>query len=151
MRISDWSSDVCSSDLIHDILRRKLRWPWRSLLRRFLNLNATPFSEHLKIGQLGGYLAEAFQQPISAAACHGSQVVVKFSNDAPYMLAHIKLGCRRQTGGALVGIDAVIVIPHGGVTTEAIAGGIILHVLDQLRMCLGSEEHTSELHSLMRI
>src|SRR3546814_14146313 len=39
---------------IHDIRRRKLRWPWRSLLRRFLNLNATPFSEHLKIGQLGG-------------------------------------------------------------------------------------------------
>src|SRR3546814_8097236 len=123
MRISDWSSDVCSSDLIED------RWGGASL----------------PMGQ-----------------CHGDWIPPNMSvaRDGSYNLWDWEL----SDGDTPLGIDAMHFIlqmePHSGRSASAAARRLcrfgreaLLRVgLDPKRApLLRSEEHTSELQSLMRI
>src|SRR3546814_17417485 len=59
MRISDWSSDVCSSDLASQLLDRATRPDWLDLVR--LILSELPRDE-----ELGALLQRAALDPIEA-------------------------------------------------------------------------------------
>src|SRR3546814_5857974 len=102
MRISDWSSDVCSSDLAS-----RNWWPLRSAPRLIqdavVRFELIPYAS----GIVGGYLAEFHAGP--PAACHWSEHSLYMDGDV---------------------FEALVFLV--GPSTR-------------------SEEHTSELQSLMRI
>src|SRR3546814_3217139 len=99
MRISDWSSDVCSSDL-HDRHRRQQR--------------------QVAVGQLDGLEGDAGQA------------------DIQQLLRQRRLGGQVQVAEQQVVLAQVL----------QVAGDRLLDLDDQF--ALRSEEHTSELQSLMR-
>src|SRR3546814_1004434 len=128
MRISDWSSDVCSSDLLNAArptavnlawalarMRRALAGAgddWRDMLEREARaIEVEDLAANRRMGELGAGLIEP-----------GSGV-----------LTHCNTGSLATAGfGTALGV---------------IRAGVALGRIDKVR----SEEHTSELQSLMRI
>src|SRR3546814_5469805 len=104
MRISDWSSDVCSSDLLHDqtVLLRGDR-------RSSIGVGRTPLAAPMRL---------AVTRPWKESKCMAKPPDAKCGSDAPTVHAKVgRSGARKR------------------------------QFFDQER----SEEHTSELQSLMRI
>src|SRR3546814_10654948 len=121
MRISDWSSDVCSSDLV----------AFQSGQHFILIRTQERFYENRCVAQIRGHA------DFSDADCMGAQHVVMhiaahedFGKDMAHLLAH----AQHADGGAFscFGLGHISLSPAGQ------KGG-------------RSEEHTSELQSLMRI
>src|SRR3546814_8404180 len=128
MRISDWSSDVCSSDLEHDVLVRVIApvqadQPWRTVR------GATDGVDRGEV---------LFQQLVADDALELRAVPVRhFARDVLQLLRAHVLGRR---------VDQVAHAHAGG---EHV-GHLEIQVADQLRRLSRSEEQTSELQSLMR-
>src|SRR3546814_1699026 len=57
MRISDWSSDVCSSDLLHRTPHRGMFLVYRQWLDRFRASGRLPDYQEMLDGPMGGELA----------------------------------------------------------------------------------------------
>src|SRR3546814_7085273 len=116
MRISDWSSDVCSSDLLVDALQGLDEAQIHHLVR---------FVEHenLDIAKMHGLLIDKVEQ--TAWRCHENV-------DASLHL--LDLATDRDAA-------------ENGFDRQAHEASIFAKTLGNLR----SEEHTSELQSLMRI
>src|SRR3546814_8689815 len=122
MRISDWSSDVCSSDLI---------------LRG--HFSAVPAAKRFRCHQRKGRLAEgASAKPLKwathcrAACLHQNQPNKRktIANSATRIMFGVEL------------IDAKRELPFKALGCD---------VHQCAKLCVRSEEHTSELQSLMRI
>src|SRR3546814_2752415 len=129
MRISDWSSDVCSSDLGHRSSRRASAG-LPALRAAFL---AGP---RLADGRLVGTdLAAGIGIAIDTAFEVAQQQVVAVAPDDV-------VGQQGDLAAALGRVDHVL--RHG------IAGGVAAQALDDIDALLRSDEHTSELQSLMR-
>src|SRR3546814_2928677 len=122
MRISDWSSDVCSSDLNH-----------RGLSRRARAVRALQ-------GEPGGATVAGYRSGLSHDACRSLQ----------HTAVGARIGNVRRLGQRL----------RAGPTDKGIAIGAA-QLLDAIgrrdgdanvarRVIIRSEEHTSELQSLMR-
>src|SRR3546814_3861158 len=126
MRISDWSSDVCSSDLVdqHRRIARNLAQQRREIAQR-----VAPQQRVLAVQQDGGlHLLEA-----------GGEVVV------PEQRHH--LGERRRRRQHLAqppGLEVESLLAQREAQRKALR-------LPHLGKARRSEEHTSELQSLMRI
>src|SRR3546814_3602066 len=145
MRISDWSSDVCSSDLI-----RRENGKRRVVVQ--LNLedrDAGSFVEEAqaKIAQVelpaGYYLEWGGQFENLQAATARLSIVVPLAFVAIFVLLFMALG---SAGRA---IAVFLTLPLG------LAGGIFTLALTGINFSVSaavgrSEEHTSELPSLMR-
>src|SRR3546814_1996062 len=115
MRISDWSSDVCSSDLLL-VVHRQL---------------AEPVGAHLHVGHLVG------QHPVLAELEHR----------VAGQVAELLHGVEDVDGEALEGaVDARQAQDRVGVARGLEEERVLAELAD-----LRSEEHTSELQSLMRI
>src|SRR3546814_3838477 len=130
MRISDWSSDVCSSDL------------------------REAAAEPLGRGQDVGRHLRPFVRPQLAAAAHAALHLVEDQQQAELVG---DLAQRPQVVGAgrvhaalalhRLDQDRRGVVGDGGAHFVEVAEGNVAEALDAWR----SEEHTSELQSLMRI
>src|SRR3546814_6310197 len=120
MRISDWSSDVCSSDL-HVIDDRRLRGcdDFASEQRLFAG-------RHLHFAVIAEALAE-----LAGLGIDGDQAVVERAEEDARL-------ADRAIGG-------------GGVNPVRDAATLLVALDLRLRIVGRSEEHTSELQSLMRI
>src|SRR3546814_3402908 len=115
MRISDWSSDVCSSDLVKILKQFHLRFEHRVEGR-----TQEAAERHLLLGQAADpkiYLIDAGRRGRSVQKGHA-------------------LGVERVRSGAR----------QGGIAEHKQRRGVA-----PLRKIVRSEEHTSELQSLMRI
>src|SRR3546814_1273749 len=121
MRISDWSSDVCSSDLLHPRLGKPLR--------QAVEKGAALVPSAKKMGGIG----TAIDVPLG-------------HKDAAYVRSHfdgmeVRVADAPRHGEIVVAVavtDSGRPLPRiGGLTTAEVKGR--------------SEEHTSELQSLMRI
>src|SRR3546814_7084065 len=123
MRISDWSSDVCSSDLLVDALQGLDEAQIHHLVR---------FVEHenLDIAKMHGLLIDKVEQ--TAWRCHENVDASLHLLDLATDRDAAENGFDRQAH------EASIFAKTLGNLRRKLAGGI-------------SEEHTSELQSLMRI
>src|SRR3546814_967361 len=126
MRISDWSSDVCSSDLMHDW---QLSGDWTAKNRKWLALCSSPqFHRHARLQPALRLRRCDFHQQV--LDCLG-EVANRFRRRHPY---------DPREGGSADG--------------KALAGErrVAVRAYEQPgRLAKRSEEHTSELQSLMRI
>src|SRR3546814_10917498 len=115
MRISDWSSDVCSSDLLHDqtVLLRGDR-------RSSIGVGRTPLAAPMRL---------AVTRPWKESKCMAKPPDAKCGSDAPTV--HAKVGRSGARKRQFFDQEARTKIWHS-------RNG-------------RSEEHTSELQSLMRI
>src|SRR3546814_3669334 len=120
MRISDWSSDVCSSDLL---LREQLGQERRLGARQ----------EDLRSADLLAHVEDDGAHPVVA----------------PVMLARQHLVLAQHRLGAAQVDDDVAELVALDQTVDDLADPVL--VLAELAEPLRSEEHTSELQSLMRI
>src|SRR3546814_3319540 len=117
MRISDWSSDVCSSDLVERLLARVRQYPFGDVLDLDQARHVLPdLARDRRVGQLGVAQLARPRPPLARGPEHA-------------------LGIRRR----LVVVRVLAVHPDemGG---EHGTGQVVGR----------SEEHTSELQSLMR-
>src|SRR3546814_7615052 len=123
MRISDWSSDVCSSDLLGVSPQFVLQHLARRIARQFVE-DAEPFGGFLPgNSRYGEMVAQFVERQRRARHQH---------NAGAHDLAHPLVGsCDRR------GVDNLRMRKQ--------------QRLDFLRRDIRSEEHTSELQSLMRI
>src|SRR3546814_7074518 len=131
MRISDWSSDVCSSDLAGKIKRS-----WRCD-RRPHHPSADRKPEETRIEQIMDCIGGVGLEPLPVRIVH------RAGNDQPPRNTADRQQKHRQPRRAVDLIGVELVAPHrhaAGVPSPA-----------QLEEHEKSEEHTSELQSLMRI
>src|SRR3546814_5944207 len=114
MRISDWSSDVCSSDLLSEV-------PPADPPRLFL------------LGTAGGPIPRQERSQPANALVIGGQVYLIDAGD----------GLLRQMAAKRLNLGAVraLFLTHHHID----------HIADVPVLMIRSEEHTSELQSLMRI
>src|SRR3546814_10181863 len=137
MRISDWSSDVCSSDLRverrcagNPRLRPALCAPRRGAIRRYPGTHRPALS--LSIGR---------RSPITFNAG-----VVRFRSEV-YNI-HYAFDLASISGGANPGrLELNAAATHNSLLTTSVTGSSFNRTDNTVR----SEEHTSELQSLMRI
>src|SRR3546814_8325431 len=115
MRISDWSSDVCSSDLAELVERAVPRKRQRGVERRL--------PAHGRKHGVGAFLLNDLRDDFGRDRLHIGRV------------RQLRIGHDRRR----IGIDE----------DDAIA--LLVQRLARLRARIRSEEHTSELQSLMRI
>src|SRR3546814_4193294 len=138
MHISDWSSDVCSSDLVG---RRALEERPRRIFDRALIRNSRAIVEDLRAGTIGEG-AIIFQREIGAERQFaGVLIAIEIGKEATQHEA----GASR-TGDAIGGALVEIAHPDADDITTVIADGPCVSIVGGR-----SEEHTSELPSLMRI
>src|SRR3546814_8997670 len=121
MRISDWSSDVCSSDLLLEQADESRAQPGGLLRRQRLDRAAQPLHVLLDRRQVDDGAA---RQALARLAQAGGEGV------------HVGF----EAGGLAHGLWS----PHSASCRSAAA-------LCCVSCCVRSEEHTSELQSLMRI
>src|SRR3546814_5904293 len=152
MRISDWSSDVCSSDLVSgETLARSTLGDWRP---------GTPvnFERPLKLGdELGGHVVSGHVDGVALVRSRQTeQGSLRLVVQAPPELAKF---IASKGSVALDGVSLTVnevdgtafgvnIIPHTAEVTTLGArqpGDRVNLEIDR------SEEHTSELQSLMRI
>src|SRR3546814_1143508 len=110
MRISEWSSDVCSSDLIAEYGRRN--------------------GSIVDVGR--PVVEEAVGQRMALSDCNGRQLNA---------IGHITNRKNTRHRGPILGIDRDAVVGSGRHS----------YLVEPERSDVRSEEHTSELQSLMRI
>src|SRR3546814_1314262 len=129
MRISDWSSDVCSSDLVGALLRQS--WSVGLILdeeHRGADLVAIIEAERPALPNLRTVLLmKDWETHLRTAPA--DQLDVQVSPDDDAMILY--------TSGT-TGVPKGVVLRHRGIVNNALLGS-------------RSEEHTSELQSLMRI
>src|SRR3546814_5613830 len=125
VRISDWSSDVCSSDLLHPRGAAAL---------------------HTDFARRGGADVDhaAARKGAAVVDADDHAVAVRHVGDAH----HAAKGQRAVRGGELAGVETLAV--RGAVAGEFVAV-IARHAAVDFGFDVRSEEHTSELQSLMRI
>src|SRR3546814_7599866 len=111
MRISDWSSDVCSSDLLV-----------------------------LDFGDLGAHGAAADLDPVGAP--RQQPIIVQPQQVGGELVGHLRRIVSRGDHVAAAGVDLIVQRQRDGLSLDC-----------ALQLAVGgrSEEHTSELQSLMRI
>src|SRR3546814_5643847 len=140
MRISDWSSDVCSSDLIDVAKRLIARYPKDMMLAA----NSAELEKAMKAGKIAGMLGMEGGQSIGSSLAVLRQM---YDLGARYMtLTH-----GRNTPWADSATDAP---ENDGLTDfgrQMVAEMNRLGMVVDLSHVSRSEEHTSELQSLMRI
>src|SRR3546814_3386616 len=132
MRISDWSSDVCSSDLI-----KRLRW--KDLLMQAMEMGQVALTDpdvRLMKGPHG--MVAGYNVQVAVDGRHGLIAHHAVTQDASdqNQLASVALEAK-----AALGVEALDVVADAGYGDA-----------EQVKACgERSEEHTSELQSLMRI
>src|SRR3546814_10160561 len=124
MRISDWSSDVCSSDLVDDLYDA-----------------AYTFTRHLP----GGLAVATILACTVFAAISGSSVATALTIGAVAIPQMLRYGYDRRIAYGVVAAGGTlgILIPP--------SGPMILYGITTDTSIVRSEEHTSELQSLLRI
>src|SRR3546814_2810325 len=152
MRISDWSSDVCSSDLA--VSRTKQSRRTGRIPMRYYTL--TEVMTPLARAALGGVAAA-----VIGAASFGAVAQDKFPSDDIEIVSHASPGggtditarMWMDAAAEILGQDLVIVYKQGGGARSAHeyamaqpADGYVV-----VAFTPRSAEHTSELQSLMRI
>src|SRR3546814_3899157 len=118
MRISDWSSDVCSSDLLYDVFLKQ------ELARQ-------------------GFVVQPAQWRRAAHKC-ADLVYTRLTGEGPYFDSRIVYVS--ETGAKKRRIKRLAIMDQDGANHRFLTNGQSI-VLTPRR----SEEHTSELQSLMRI
>src|SRR3546814_7873792 len=130
MRISDWSSDVCSSDLFMLFGHRQLRMLTMS--------HIVMVGGMLLFGFLGGFAGDFIGAVTGAmAGVVASAAVLLFLTDKPWT----EVDRDAPQFGRSIWLVSLTLLVLAGQLYMAAAG----------IFPLGSEEHTSELQSLMRI
>src|SRR3546814_2081875 len=127
MRISDWSSDVCSSDLITQVPIVYPAW----------------FSGAVDQGLLD--LAESMILATTVAGFTGAVAAIK-GHDARSLLPQVETPTL-----VIAGANDAAVPPEAVRATAALIPGAAFEVVTGAAHQVRSEEHTSELQSLMRI
>src|SRR3546814_3608794 len=122
MRISDWSSDVCSSDLEHIV-------EYHEETR-----DVRPFLTAAHVFVLPSYYREGLPRTLLEALATGRPII---TTDMP--------GCREPVRE---GLNGFLVPPRNA---EKLAAAMERFLADPALAVERSEEHTSELQSLMRI
>src|SRR3546814_2143907 len=128
MRISDWSSDVCSSDLLHDLARRVEPHRLRVEQRAGERSGFVALEPAAGIDQLGERSGVALRETVRAET-------LDLLEDLVDELRGVILLQHQRTDALAVRLHVAAVAPRGHRTPQAVR----------------SEEHTSELQSLMRI
>src|SRR3546814_5226491 len=127
MRISDWSSDVCSSDL------------------RLVEIGCIELIDRRESGRtFHAYFHPERDMPAEAEAVHG--LSIQFLSDKPLFASCIDDLLAFLGDAAMVAHNAAF--DFGFVNAELARAG--RPALDMVRMCCRPEEHPSELQSLMR-
>src|SRR3546814_3645331 len=129
MRISDWSSDVCSSDL--------------------LLVSGVGYEGDLRHAGLPQRLVDVVGPCIGAVGCHWSSIDGCLWDESGRDASHPRHACHALVSPRMIAssqavgktLNAIVLFPSCMLDRRAIAP------VDALR----SEEHTSELQSLMRI
>src|SRR3546814_2357374 len=132
MRISDWSSDVCSSDLV--VLARGGEHAAGEAVARFVRSHQ----------QGCGAMAEAVAGRLRAAAPGEYQCPKQPANRADRVVA------QRRGQGEFGAVHGVVERPRQQ-RLVAHRAAFVLVALEHRAGHVRSEEHTSELQSLMRI
>src|SRR3546814_6660756 len=117
MRISDWSSDVCSSDLERQLAVLEFQRPFEQMSRRAFVIG----EGGKRIARPFGGIAQVDEEDAGARAVGGARL------RRPARRADLNLG--RHAADFI---------------------GRLRHTAEYLRQPVRSEEHTSELQSLMR-
>src|SRR3546814_8903385 len=128
MRISDWSSDVCSSDLGGRVLGH------HRLTARIAG----------DIG-VGDILADDVERRLIGADARRAKAKQVAHSGVPFASSVAAIGCARSRKSAIA--FAMPSVPRFAISSEKRASCMSRKVLIASR----SEEHTSELQSLMRI
>src|SRR3546814_8129030 len=144
MRISDWSSDVCSSDLLDDVAQIVGAPLRRALARHREEGLHDPRAAVGGVADLGGTLDDAW---IAGSLLHELGVADHHRERVVQLVRHP--GQQRAEGAQLLAlIKRVALARHlllcGALLSQVMGGG------DDHLLALRSEEHTSELPSLMR-
>src|SRR3546814_6594273 len=126
MRISDWSSDVCSSDLYPNQVNNVLCFPY--IFRGALDVGATEINEAMKLACVRAIARLAQMESSDLGSAYGGEVT---SFGADYIIP-------RPFDPRLLTVLAPCV------AEAAMESGVAVRPLR-------SEEHTSELQSLMRL
>src|SRR3546814_1328843 len=125
MRISDWSSDVCSSDLDHTAVVEKSQRHERSMARIVMKFGGTSVADLDRIRRAAGR--------VKAEVEAGNHVAVVVSAMAGVTNAMVKLV---GDAASLADLREYDVVVSSG---EQVTSGLMAMVLQR------SEEHTSEL------
>src|SRR3546814_5847282 len=149
MRISDWSSDVCSSDLDEDGVVANV-----AAAKDFLGgLNATiNCAGILGAGRVLGREAPMPLKNFSATVMVNLVGSFNVAKAAAAQMQHNETGEDGERG-AIVNTASVAAYEGqiGQAAYSASKGGVVGMTLPMARELARSEEHTSELQSLMRI
>src|SRR3546814_4492922 len=125
MRISDWSSDVCSSDLL-----------------AARSVEDVAFDDRVAVGQR--FLAGADADRLAAVRSQGRARAEIIVIDAVAVIERVAVVADHRERHAGVGLALEMRM------VDAVAGAVQRNP-DILRAAVRSEEHTSELQSIMRI
>src|SRR3546814_3127631 len=129
MRISDWSSDVCSSDLLQQLADFPIRGA-------NVTENGEPvFGQPWKI-----FTVDGISIAVLALTYHSTDKTASAQNIAGLVYSSGIEATRRYLPEMQRSADIVMLLSHQGTATDR-----------KLARELRSEEHTSELQSLMRI
>src|SRR3546814_7613832 len=140
MRISDWSADLCSSDLYADVLGIPFDFTAKPVVappqppRETIHVKAVrPDRDHLEIRfpRVQGYRVELQDEQITA----------EFNADSVLELTPELVGATETRQSGIIGETVDLTLAHTGDVRPS-------QVVYELTR---SEEHTSELQSLMRI
>src|SRR3546814_9638905 len=137
MLISEWSSDVCSSDLIHRLALRGVEIDHRlhELRSQRLDAAAAGFIFIFKAQDRRHHLRRELQRGVAGGVNRGLVGLPQLQ--ARGFVAQLRAGVERVE----LRIEA----------RDGLVAGADAQPLVQFRYALRSEEHTSELQSLMRI
>src|SRR3546814_10381595 len=129
MRISDWSSDVCSSDLRGIVARRELSWP----------LEAAAFLSCVYFGSSGwfAYTPADMSNPVAIGTILSTAAYFYFAVSPGSLTGRLLSGPTMAYLGT-VSYSLYLVHPY-------------TYYAMRMLFVERSEEHTSELQSLMRI
>src|SRR3546814_2525032 len=136
MRISDWSSDVCSSDLRPSFLIRRVGDPQVAVRFAGIPLGHEFTSLVLALLQVGGHPPKTAPEVLDQ---------VRALDGDYHFETYFSLSC--QNCPDIVQALNLMSVVNPRITHTAIDGGLFQAEVEARR----SEEHTSELQSLMRI
>src|SRR3546814_2719410 len=155
MRISDWSSDVCSSDLIADFLIAiradrvrerpgilgELRGAQQADILDPLDRGRSHIGRKALVAKDGEAFLQAQLEPVAAGDAVARPIVKIFMRDDAFDAVIIEVGRGIGIGEDVAGVEDVETLvlhrPH-------------VEITDRDDVEQRSEEHTSELQSLMR-
>src|SRR3546814_7683602 len=142
MRISDWSADVCSSDLTPDAIRRDADAALNVCKRHSLaSLRAVSSSTRCSDKTLWK----------SCHKCPGDMVSKSASSCWMRWTSRVSIASHRLRSAATMPSSSVIRVLSGAVNVVRRNAHVAAHPAANAIARRRSEEHTSELQSLMRI